>query len=290
MAYSEDQLAQLWIKAGGPPKVAAMMAKIALRESGGKAHINNAGLNKNGSVDYGLWQINSVHGYDPQKLYDPVFNAKAAVAVYKSQGPKAWATYNPAVDAKYIGKEAQARSKIVSHALKPAQASTSPGVDRSQLALSLLGFGNSPNDPLDPIALALQAAQNAKHAASPKSATVESSPASTVTPHGGSVTFDGKPVAQWIAPILKQARATGLWKGTVTSGVRTKAQQLAAARNYGLQHYPHGPLASNHVEGHPGAVDVSDPEGLKKALAHLRISKLKSSMPEDPVHFSGSGH
>jgi hypothetical protein len=50
----------------------------------------------------------------------------------------------------------------------------------------------------------------------------------------GSVTFDGKPVVSSIARELRRARATGLWKGTVTSGVRTKSQQMAAARRFGL--------------------------------------------------------
>jgi hypothetical protein len=63
---------------------------------------------------------------------------------------------------------------------------------------------------------------------------------------------------------------------------------LAAAKHYGLQHYPNGPLASNHVEGNPGAVDVSDPQGLKRALRAIHNGRLKSAMPEDPVHFSGT--
>lgn len=115
-------------------------------------------------------------------------------------------------------------------------------------------------------------------------------PSSHIKGGHSAVTFDGKPVVGWIAGILKQARATGIWKGSVSSGVRSKAGQLKAAQGYGLQHYPNGPLASNHVEGHDGAVDVSDPEGLKRALAKLGITDLKSSMPEDPVHFSRTGH
>lgn len=105
------------------------------------------------------------------------------------------------------------------------------------------------------------------------------------------VNFDGKPVVAWIAGILKAARASGLWKGNVTSGERTKAQQLAAAKHFGLSNYgPGGPLGSNHVIGHDGAVDVTDPQGLKRALAHLGINKLRSSMPNDPVHFSRTGY
>jgi hypothetical protein len=107
---------------------------------------------------------------------------------------------------------------------------------------------------------------------------------------GGVVTFDGKPVVSSIARELRRARATGLWKGTVTSGVRTKQQQMAAARRFGLQHYgPKGPLGSNHVAGHSGAVDVTDPAGLARALRHLR-SRLHRGMADDPVHFSWTGH
>src|SRR3954447_11157852 len=160
MAYSENQLAQLWVKAGGPRKVADLMAKIALRESGGRARINNAGLNKDGSVDYGLFQINSVHGYDPNKLYDPLYNAKAAVSVYKSQGLKAWSTYNPAVDAKYIGRAAQTASAQAPQAY--GNVAGAPTDAKRQLALSLIGFGGlggSSYGGQDPLTSALLAAQ-----------------------------------------------------------------------------------------------------------------------------------
>lgn len=286
--YSEQQLQRLWINAGGDPKVAPMMAKIAVRESGGRAHINNAGLNKDGSVDYGLWQINSIHGYNPQKLYDPKFNAKAAVSIYKSQGPKAWATYNPAVDRKYIGKY----SGNVGGTPPSRQTSTasptspSPGLDKTALALSLLGISSDYG--VDPLQLAITAALQ-KGPTSPGSRVKTASATPTQGQVKGTAYVDGKPVVPWIAEILKKAKAAG-WKGTVTSGERTKQQQLAAAQHYGLQHYPNGPLASNHVVGHDGAVDVSDPQGLKAVLRKLGITSLKSSMPEDPVHFSRTGH
>jgi hypothetical protein len=107
---------------------------------------------------------------------------------------------------------------------------------------------------------------------------------------GGTVTFDGKPVVSSIARELRRARATGLWKGTVQSGVRTKQEQMAAARRFGLQHYgPKGPLGSNHVAGHSGAVDVTDPAGLARALRRIR-SRLHRGMADDPVHFSWTGH
>lgn len=63
---------------------------IALAESGGDIHSENH--NTNGTVDKGLWQVNSVHGF-PGDLFDPKYNLLAACSVYKSQGFNAWSTY-----------------------------------------------------------------------------------------------------------------------------------------------------------------------------------------------------
>lgn len=106
-----DQIAQGWVAEGGDPKWAVPMAKIALRESGGRVGINNRGLNKNGTVDWGLFQVNDIWRKDP--VIGPMFRSgeiltqrgatKAAVRIFKVQGPRAWATYNPATDQKYLG-------------------------------------------------------------------------------------------------------------------------------------------------------------------------------------------
>jgi hypothetical protein len=66
-----------------------IMAAIAMAESGGKYNVTNT--NNNGSVDTGLWQINSVHKLG--NLKDPVGNAKAANIVYTKQGYTAWTVY-----------------------------------------------------------------------------------------------------------------------------------------------------------------------------------------------------
>lgn len=95
------ELKELWIKNGGSPADAATAAAIAMAESGGRATARNT--NKNGSVDIGLWQINSVHRgafglpKDLQAfeafLTNPNNNAKAAVAIKKVQGWNAWVAY-----------------------------------------------------------------------------------------------------------------------------------------------------------------------------------------------------
>lgn len=73
MAYSFDQLKALWIQAGGNPAAAAVAAAAAIAESGGNP-------NATGPVgERGLWQIATSHG--AQSTYDPLGNARAAVAI-----------------------------------------------------------------------------------------------------------------------------------------------------------------------------------------------------------------
>lgn len=72
-----DQLKTLWVQAGGNPAAAAVAAAVALAESGGRPDAFNGNGGK--SQDRGLWQINSVHG--AQSTYDPMGNARAAVAI-----------------------------------------------------------------------------------------------------------------------------------------------------------------------------------------------------------------
>lgn len=67
---------------------------IALAESGGNNLATNR--NDNGSTDYGLWQINSVHT-DILKIGDwrnPTDNAKMAKKVFDKQGWSAWVVYD----------------------------------------------------------------------------------------------------------------------------------------------------------------------------------------------------
>src|SRR5689334_20991910 len=100
MALSRDQIRQLWIDQGGAPKWADAMAGIALRESGGRPKVNNRGLNKNGTVDWGLYQVNDIWRKDPVvgKLFQsgeiltPQGATKAAIRIMNVQGPQAWAS------------------------------------------------------------------------------------------------------------------------------------------------------------------------------------------------------
>jgi hypothetical protein len=88
--YSQSQLQQLWIAAGGNPSKALIASAIAMAESGGDP--NATDNDSNGTIDRGLWQINSVHG--AQSTYNPLQNARAAIAI-SSNGTnwEPWVTY-----------------------------------------------------------------------------------------------------------------------------------------------------------------------------------------------------
>jgi hypothetical protein len=89
--YSRSQLEALWVSAGGNPAAARIAAAVALAESGGHAGARN--VNTNGTVDRGLWQVNSVHG--ALSTFDPVANARAAVRISGGGSDwQPWTTFN----------------------------------------------------------------------------------------------------------------------------------------------------------------------------------------------------
>ena len=98
-SFSYKQLEALWIKYGGNKAYAPIAAAVAMAESGGRVRATDN--DSNGSVDRGLWQINSVHG--SQSTYDIAANTRAAIAI--SQGGKnwtPWVTYNTGAYKKYL--------------------------------------------------------------------------------------------------------------------------------------------------------------------------------------------
>lgn len=102
MALSFAALQDVWKQAGGSAASAPVAAAIALAESGGRPDAHNP---KPPDDSYGLWQINMLGRLGPARrqqfglssndqLYDPVTNARAAVAI-SSGGTNfgAWSTY-----------------------------------------------------------------------------------------------------------------------------------------------------------------------------------------------------
>lgn len=99
-SYSKRDLMNLWVQAGGSPAKAGLAASIALAESSGRVSARNQ--NTNGTVDRGLWQINSIHG--DKSTFDPMANARAAVALSNDGASfHPWVTYNTGAYKKYTG-------------------------------------------------------------------------------------------------------------------------------------------------------------------------------------------
>lgn len=71
-----------------------VMLAIARAESGCNPRSDNSGLNADGTYDYGLFQINSVHGHSRDILANPAKNTEIAFKIWQSQGYRAWAAYN----------------------------------------------------------------------------------------------------------------------------------------------------------------------------------------------------
>lgn len=107
---------------------------------------------------------------------------------------------------------------------------------------------------------------------------------------GGLGTFDGLPVANWIIPILRWARAHG-WGGRITSGYRSHAHNVAQGRNY---------FSNHETTGYPGgAIDVGGwgarAQGAALAQVLARYTGSRRLVWAGPVigdwgHFSATGH
>lgn len=97
-ALTAVQVARYAAKAGFSGNDLAIAIAVAQAESGLRPDADNTGLNSNGSTDYGLWQINTVHKALFEKYHnnwkDPLTNAKMAFEVFKGSGWRAWSTYN----------------------------------------------------------------------------------------------------------------------------------------------------------------------------------------------------
>ena len=95
--YTPAEVAALVRGAGFPEDVVGQMVCTAKYESSFFERATNK--NKNGSVDRGLFQINSSHLGESgcpssgERVFDAAANAKCARAIYRSQGVRAWYGY-----------------------------------------------------------------------------------------------------------------------------------------------------------------------------------------------------
>lgn len=107
-------------------------------------------------------------------------------------------------------------------------------------------------------------------------------------------TFDGRPCANVLIPILKWCRANG-WRGTLVSGWRDPdySEQLCI-RMCGRPSCPGlcAGRASNHSGDSPSkfAGDVSDYLKFAVVVSHCPLKpRIFNALPRDKVHFSPSG-
>lgn len=81
---------------------------VAMAESGGDPNAINT-TNTNGSIDRGLWQINSVHKqFQTSRLFDPAYNAFAAFQISGGSNWFPWASYTNGRYQKFLNQAQQA--------------------------------------------------------------------------------------------------------------------------------------------------------------------------------------
>lgn len=123
LTYS--QLEGLWIKNGGEPSKAPLMAAIALAESGGQTNALNPSDNGGRQSSYGLWQISTgTHTAPSPQWADPNVNARLAVGKLKSQGLTAWGTYTSGAYKRYYANGVPPSTSISGGALSAAGSAT----------------------------------------------------------------------------------------------------------------------------------------------------------------------
>lgn len=109
-----SEIGRLALTAGFPSDVVPTMTAIALAESGGNPNAHN---DEGPDDSYGLWQINMRGDMGPNRrklfgissnteLFNPSVNAKAAYAIYKSQGLDGWTTYTSGKYKEHLNGEA----------------------------------------------------------------------------------------------------------------------------------------------------------------------------------------
>jgi lysozyme-like protein len=89
-SYSCAQLGRLWLSVGGGKSSERIAEGVAMAESGGYQYAVDH--DSNGTVDRGLWQINSVHGH--WSSYNVTTNARAAKVISDDgRNWRPWVTY-----------------------------------------------------------------------------------------------------------------------------------------------------------------------------------------------------
>jgi hypothetical protein len=128
---SAQQIAGYALAAGFPPAEIPTATAIALGESGGETTATNR--NSNGTYDYGLWQINTVHGplLSQGDRFNPADNAKMALTVWQRAGNKwtPWSVYKSGIYRTFLPTATLAAAKPDDISSQPGASGSAPAVD-----------------------------------------------------------------------------------------------------------------------------------------------------------------
>lgn len=98
--YSCAQLGRLWLHVGGRRSSERIAEGVAMAESSGYTYATDH--DSNGTVDRGLWQINSVNGH--WSSYNTNTNARGAKAISDNgRNWRPWVTYNSGAYRRHCG-------------------------------------------------------------------------------------------------------------------------------------------------------------------------------------------
>jgi hypothetical protein len=126
-----QQIAGYAKAAGFPATELATATAVALSESGGETTATNQ--NSNYSTDYGLWQINTVHGdlLKQGDKFNPLDNAKMALTVWQRAGNKwtPWSVYKSGVYRTNLPIASLAAAKPDDVSGSPGASGSAPAVD-----------------------------------------------------------------------------------------------------------------------------------------------------------------
>lgn len=78
-----------------------MALAISYAEDGNRA-CDRINVNSNKTIDVGLFQLNSVHGYPITSMIDCRTNVDLAYSLFKTQGWNPWVTYHTQAYKKYL--------------------------------------------------------------------------------------------------------------------------------------------------------------------------------------------
>lgn len=89
-----QQIAQYASNAGFAGDDLVIAVAVVLGESGGNTRAVNA-ANTDGSADYGMWQINTIHRLTQEQSFDPVYSSSFAYKLYLGRGKRFtdWVAY-----------------------------------------------------------------------------------------------------------------------------------------------------------------------------------------------------